>query len=296
MTSILILGGSGMLGHKLYQVLSNFYSTYVTFRNYNEKLKSLGIYQDSHIFNGIDAFDINSIRDTIDIVKPNVVLNCIGVIKQLPAAMNSTKSIYLNSLFPHLLTEICEKKASKLIHVSTDCVFSGKRGNYSEKDMSDAEDLYGKTKYLGEVSGINSLTIRTSIIGHELFSNISLVDWFLSKDKKKIKGFTNAIYSGFPTVTFANELVRIINDFPDLYGLYNLSTEKISKYKLLQIIKKVYNLNIEIKPYYDFNCDRSLNSSAYKNITGFIPKKWEIMIEEMYKDYLDNKNRGIYNV
>jgi len=293
---ILILGGSGMLGHKLYQQLSLKFETYVTLRNYIKELDELNIYKNNHIRTNIDAFNFEEVKNIILNLKPQVVINCIGIIKQLKEAKNQKISIYINSFFPHLLSELCQHYNTRLIHISTDCVFSGNKGNYSEVDISDAQDLYGRTKYLGEVGSGKSLTLRTSIIGHELFSNISLVDWFISNKANVVKGYTNAFYTGFPTITLAKELVRIIKEFPQLNGIYNLSSEKISKYQLLEIIKKVYSIDKEIIPFGEFNCDRSLDSAVYRKLTGFLPSTWLAMIEEMHVDYLDNKRKGIYNV
>jgi len=291
---VLILGGSGMLGHKAYQLFSENFDTYVTFRNYSAKLKNTKLYEVDHVLDNVDALDFKIVENIINTIAPNVVLNCIGIIKQLPEAQNAKKSIFINALFPHLLTECCEKIGTKLIQISTDCVFSGKKGNYSENDLSDATDLYGKTKFLGEIYYNNALTIRTSIIGHELFSDLSLVDWFLSNRGKSINGFSNAIYTGLPTITFVKEIIRIIKKYPKLTGLYNLSSNKISKYNLLRLIKEVYKLDIEIIPYDNFKVDRSLDSTPYRNLTGFIPLIWEEMVQEMYYDYLNYRNRHVY--
>jgi len=289
---VLILGGEGMVGHKAYQVLSEYFDTYVTFRNFNQRLKRTDIFDEKKIFDKIDANEIESVKKAINRVKPDFVFNCIGIIKQLKEAKNPKITIYINSLFPHFLAEYCAIVGSKLIHISTDCVFSGKKGDYMEDDFSDAEDLYGRTKYLGEINYGNSLTIRTSIIGHELFTNLSLVEWFLSQENKIVNGYANAIYTGFPTVTLCYEIVRLINNYTNLRGIFHISSEKISKYDLLTIIKKVYDFNVEIKPYNDLYCDRSLNSEKYRKLTNFRPQTWEDMIIQMYKDKLNYKYRS----
>ncbi|MEO8664151.1 MAG: SDR family oxidoreductase [Ignavibacteria bacterium] len=285
---VLILGGAGLLGHKAYQVFSKEFDTYVTFRNFEDRLKEKKLFDENKVFNDIDAFDFESIKKIIAGLKPYAVLNCIGIIKQLKESQDHKLSIYINSLFPHLLAELCEDAGSRLIHISTDCVFSGKKGNYKEEDPCDAGDLYGLSKYLGEINHPGCLTLRTSIIGHELFTNFSLVDWFLSNEGKTVSGYTNAIFTGFPTVTLCNEIVRIIKSRPSLNGLYNISSEKISKYDLLNLIKKTYHRNIEIEPFKDFYCDRSLDSEKYRKETGFIPEGWEEMIKEMHEDNLKN--------
>jgi len=286
---VLILGGSGMLGHKLYQVISKKYSTFVTFRNYSEKIQNTNIFKNEEVINNVDAFQFDSIINAIEIVKPNVIVNCIGIIKQLDEAKNSKKSIYINSLFPHLLAEECEKNRTKLVHISTDCVFSGKRGNYNETDFADASDLYGRTKYLGEINYGDSLTIRTSIIGHELFSSVSLVDWFLSNKGNEVNGFERAIYTGLPTIRLSKEILRIIQNYPELNGLYQICTNPISKYDLLKIINTTYNLSIKINKDVNYSSDKSLRCDKYQKETNYFPKDWETLVEEMYNDFIANK-------
>jgi dTDP-4-dehydrorhamnose reductase len=288
---ILVLGGEGMLGHKAFQIFSRYFDTYVTFRSFDPPLKHTNIFDEKKIIDKIDAFEFDSIKKAISLTEPNIVINCIGIIKQLKEVQNRRISIYINSLFPHLLVEYCTALGSKLIHISTDCVFSGKKGHYTEDDVSDAEDIYGKTKYLGELDYGNSLTIRTSIIGHELFSHVSLVDWFLSQKNKVVTGYKNAIYTGFPTITLCYEIVRLINNYPQLTGLFHVSSEKISKFNLLSIIKKNYKINVTIKPDEDYHCDRSLNSEKYMRLTNFHPQPWEEMIHQMHEDYLNYKYR-----
>jgi dTDP-4-dehydrorhamnose reductase len=285
MTKVLILGGSGMLGHKAYQVFSKEMETYVTFRNYDERIRSLKLFKDHSVIQNVDAFRFDSVEMAISRVRPDFVLNCVGIIKQRKEAKNARESIYINALFPHLLAECCEQAGSKLLHVSTDCVFSGDKGMYREEDISDAEDLYGRTKYLGELNDSNSLTLRTSIIGHELSEGISLIDWFLSQKGEVVNGYTNAIYSGFPTVVFSRELLRIIKNFPTLKGLYQVSSEKISKFQLLSIVRDIYQVPVELKPYGDIRCDRSLDSTRYRERTQLQLLSWENMIHMMHEDY-----------
>jgi dTDP-4-dehydrorhamnose reductase len=285
MTKVLILGGAGMLGHKAYQVFSNEMETYVTFRNYDERIRSLKLFKDHAVIQNVDVFRLESVEKAISRVRPDFVLNCVGIIKQRKEAKNARESIYINALFPHLLAGCCEQAGAKLLHVSTDCVFSGTKGMYREEDISDAEDLYGRSKYLGELNYGNCLTLRTSIIGHELSGGVSLIDWFLSQKGKVVNGYTNAIYSGFPTVLFSRELLRIINNFPTLKSLYHVSSEKISKFRLLSIVRDVYQVPVELKPYEDFRCDRSLDSTRYRERTQLQLLSWESMIQMMYEDY-----------
>jgi dTDP-4-dehydrorhamnose reductase len=283
MKKILILGGSGMLGHKAYQVFSKEFEVWATFRQFDERLRQTNIFDASSVLIA-DAFDFESVKRAIDAVRPDVVLNCIGIIKQTKEAKQHRVSIYINSLFPHLVAEYCDAHGAKLIHISTDCVFSGKKGNYTELDPSDAEDLYGKTKFLGEVSTGNALTLRTSIIGNELFTTLSLLDWFLSQDGKTVNGYTNAIYTGFTNLALCAEIKRIILNYPNLSGLYQVSSEKINKFELLLLIKEIYGLNISVVPFADFHCDRSLNSAVYRQMTNFQPPTWHDMITNLHKD------------
>ena len=172
----------------------------------------------------------------------------------------------------------------RLIHFSTDCVFSGRKGMYSEKDDIDTTDLYGLSKYLGEVDGDNCLTIRTSIIGKELNTKNGLFEWFLSNDGGAVEGYTNAIFSGFPTIVLAEILVKIISGFPELSGVWHVSSDPISKFDLLKLIAIEYGLQINIKPFADFLEDRSLDSSRFRNETGIIPPKWPELIRIMKED------------
>ncbi len=281
---VLVLGGEGMLGHKAYQVLSTDFDVFVTFLDYNPKLLRTGIFKRKAVIDTIDAFNFGSVIKVIERVKPDYVFNCIGIIKQLKDSSNPRISIYINSLFPHLLAEHGSKTGFKLIQISTDCVFSGKKGDYKETDHPDADDLYGRTKYLGEIIYSNHLTLRTSIIGRELFTSVSFVDWFLQQKDKTVNGYVNAIYTGLTTIAFCNEVKRIIRNFSDLSGLYQVSSEKINKFDLLNVIKKIYGLKCEIAKYQEFHCDRSLDSSNYRKATGFVPNSWENMVQEMYLD------------
>jgi dTDP-4-dehydrorhamnose reductase len=221
------------------------------------------------------------LQKLFELEKPHVVINCAGLIKQSEEAGDHVTIIYINCLFPHHLANLSLKYNFRLIHISTDCVFSGSKGNYTEDDFPDAQDLYGRSKLLGEVYYGNSITLRTSIIGHELNSSKSLVDWFLSKDKN-IEGYKKAIFSGLT----AFEIARVIHDYvinADLVGLYHLSADPISKYELLLLIKDVYGKTINVIP--DDKkvvVNRSLDSSRFRKATGFFPKSWLMMIKELH--------------
>jgi dTDP-4-dehydrorhamnose reductase len=209
------------------------------------------------------------------------VINCIGLIKQMGhLARDPLFSISLNSLLPHRISLICRAAKIRMIHISTDCVFSGKKGHYTENDPSDAEDLYGRTKFLGEVTYPHCITLRTSIIGMELKNRLGLIEWFLAQ-KGTIKGFRNAIYTGFTTDEIARIIARIIIPNPDLNGLYQVSSDPISKYDLLMLAKTAFRKEIDIQPDEEFRSDRSLDSTRFREATGYQPPSWQAMLTEM---------------
>jgi len=288
MKRVLILGGTGMLGHKLVQKFRNRFDTWVTARNSFSRLEKYGIYDPSKTVSHVDSLNPDSILSTVGKVQPEVVINCIGIIKQLDEAKDPVLSLKINSLFPHQLAMICKAAHARMIHVSTDCVFNGRKGMYVETDPSDAEDLYGKTKFLGEVSGDeNALTLRTSIIGREMTTSKSLIDWFLSQRGKTVNGYEKAVYTGLTTHAFADILADVINHHPKLHGLYQVSADPINKYELLKIVNECYHAGITIQKDSQFFCDRSLDSSKFRKITGYRPPAWETMIEEMAHDPTD---------
>lgn len=273
-----------MLGHKLAQVLSSKFDVFATLRSKNAIFESLDILPRTKIFEGVEVDDFTSVLEVLAIVKPEVIINAVGIIKQKPSSKNLVETLNINSIFPHRLADIARKINARFITVSTDCVFDGKKGFYTEEDLPNATDLYGRSKNLGEVSSENSLTLRTSIIGRELGVSHSLVEWFFSNRGGKIKGFKNAVYSGFPTIILAGIIGDLIENHPDLYGLYHVSSEPISKYDLLCLIKKEMELDIEIEPDTEFRIDRSLDSRRFREATGFSPQSWEQMIKKMVSD------------
>lgn len=288
---ILILGVTGMLGHILYYYFNENkqYDVFGTVRcdyNLEKYFNKTLLYR---LITDVNACEKKSFENVIKQIKPDLVINCIGIIKQLKASYDSILSISINALFPHQLAEICSNHNCRLIHISTDCVFSGLRGRYAEDDFPDADDLYGRTKYLGEVDSNNVVTLRTSIIGHELGTKISLIDWFLSQEEK-VKGFSSVIYTGFPTV----ELASIINKYiiPDskISGLYQVSSSPISKFDLLKLVAKIYGKEIEIIPDDSVKIDRSLKSDKFRKITGYTPPTWEELIYHMHEDYESRKD------
>ncbi|MEP7147990.1 MAG: SDR family oxidoreductase [Acidobacteriota bacterium] len=279
---LLVFGAGGMLGHKLIQTLGPTHEVFGTARGSVKQLEPS--VASGRLLAEVSVEDPESIRRAVETVKPEVVINAIGIIKQLPDSKNVITTLTVNSIFPHRLAELGKEFGFRLITVSTDCVFSGSRGNYSERDIPDAVDLYGKSKNLGEVVEDNCLTLRTSIIGHEIGSAHSLVDWFLSNRGGNVKGYAGAIYSGFPTVAFAGIIDNLIRDYPELSGLYHVSSDPISKYDLLNLINEAYAADVTIERNEEFQIDRSLDSTKFRTVTGFAPMSWDKMISLMAED------------
>jgi dTDP-4-dehydrorhamnose reductase len=281
---VLILGASGMLGHKLYQVFKKRFEVFVTIRGNFSRVENIGLFEKENLFENIDVENIEQVSNIVEKIEPEYLINCVGIIKQLPVSKEIVKVLNINAVLPHQLAEIADKFNSKLITISTDCVFNGEKGMYSEEDFPDATDLYGKSKHLGEVTVGNHLTLRTSIIGRELKTSHSLVEWFLSNQGKKVRGFSNAIYSGFPTIIFAEILSDLMLNHKELIGLFHVSSEPIDKYELLVLVKKHFQIEVEIEKFEDFYIDRSLDSSIFRQITGFQPQSWDEMIKKMAED------------
>jgi dTDP-4-dehydrorhamnose reductase len=281
---VLILGGSGMLGHKLWQTFASRFESYVTFRGAFDAYQSTGLFDPACSFDGVTVEDFNSVSHALESVRPEVVINCIGVVKQDAAAKDSVASIEANALFPHRVAKACAGAGSRLIHLSTDCVFSGRRGNYTTKDFPDADDLYGRTKLLGEVDYEHCLTLRTSIIGRELKGSHGLLEWFLSQEGKAVSGFNRAFFSGFTTAALASIIGDLIEDKSGLHGVWHVASQPIDKFELLTLIKTAFKLQIEIQPDEKFVSDRSLNGDAFRKVTGYLTPSWPEMIEQLVSD------------
>ncbi len=284
---ILILGGQGMLGHKLFQRLRLGHpETYCTIRSSicAPGAANLDLFHHGGVIENIDASDFPALERLLLEHTPRVVINCIGIVKQRNEAKESVLSIAINALLPHQLAEICQRWGGRLIHFSTDCVFSGRRGNYDEEDLSDAEDLYGRTKYLGEVTGGRALTLRTSIIGRELGHRESLLEWLLAQNHKRISGYTQAIFSGVTTNYMAKVVENVIENYPDLAGLYQVTSQTISKFDLLCLLRNEYQLDIEIARDADFFCDRSMSGKKFENATGGVCPAWPELAAELASD------------
>jgi dTDP-4-dehydrorhamnose reductase len=278
---ILILGGDGMLGHRLLQSLRPRHDVRVTLRG------ELGAYADYRLFDGTNAFDRIDARDTAALHAvlqrwhPDAVVNCVGIIKQRSEAHSAIPSLEINSLLPHRLAQECRQIGARLVHLSTDCVFSGERGNYTEEDREDCYDLYGRSKLLGEVSEPGCITLRTSIIGTELSRKASLIEWYLAQ-RGGIRGFKRAIYSGFTTHEMSRIIERVLLQHPDLSGLWHVASEPISKYDLLcELTRLLSRADISIAADTAFVCDRSLNGKRFTAATGYHAPSWSDMLAEL---------------
>lgn len=278
---VLVLGASGMLGNAVFRVFSESarVEVYGTARSprilprFSPELRG-------RIVCGVDVGDMDSIVRLLGDVRPNVVVNCIGLVKQLADAKDPLSAIPINSLLPHKLARLCALLQARLIHVSTDCVFSGERGGYTEADLPDAADLYGRSKLLGEVDEPNAITLRTSIIGHELDGAHSLIGWFLAQ-QGAVKGFRKAIFSGLPTVELARVMLDVVLPRPDLHGLYHVAAEAISKHDLLHLVAEAYGKQIEIMPDDQLTIDRSLVAERFRHATGYVAPMWPELVRKM---------------
>ena len=281
---VLVLGATGMLGHKLCQVLRTRFETWATARREPARWFTTDILNGKQIIHGVDATAFDSVAKAVAAVRPDVVVNAIGIVKQRPTSNDPVASISINSLFPHQLSALCQTSGARLIHVSTDCVFSGRHGRYTEDDPPDPEDQYGRSKLLGELNGPLCLTLRTSMIGRELDTTNGLLEWFLSNRGGRVKGYTQAIYSGFPTLTLARIIADLTVHHPHLSGIYHVSSAPISKYDLLCLLRKAYQVPIEIEPAAEVHCDRSLISDRFQAATGFVSPSWTSLVDELAAD------------
>lgn len=276
----LILGGTGMLGHEAIERFARAYEVHATVRDPEIAAEYL-LPATLHAF---DAFEPELLSELLDTVEPTVVLNCIGIVKQLEDASRPLPAITLNALFPHQLAAVCEEKGCRLIHVSTDCVFSGALPlgqAYTEDDVPDARDLYGLTKLLGEVSG-PFLTVRTSIIGWELSRASGLLAWFTAQEGKEVNGYRNAVFSGLTTRALSDLLVEVARSFPQLAGVYHVAAEPIDKFELLEMIRERLDLDCTIRPVDEPVINRALDPSPFRAATSLEAPSWS----EMLDDYL----------
>lgn len=280
---VLVFGGSGMLGHKLCQILSAQMDVWTAVRADSMAHRFL---PKERIFTHISVQDIERVGEIVAIVEPDAVVNAVGIVKQRDEARQAVPSIQVNALFPHQLADICIPRGIRVIQISTDCVFSGLRGNYSELDVPDPVDLYGRSKLIGELNRSGCLTLRTSIIGWQLNTFSSLLSWFASQRGKTIKGYRKAIYSGLTTSVLAQLIGDLILTRPDLYGLYQVASEPITKYDLLlQLGKELGWDDIILHPDDQFYCDRTLLGDRFTTATGWRAPDWDQMISDLAQEW-----------
>ena len=286
-SEIIVLGGTGMLGHKLFQILQASFPDTVTVirkRRRDNPYHNIPLFQSANVIDAIDVLAFEKLAEVLRDRRPQFVINCIGIIKQRDEASSRVSMIALNALLPHRLADLCTSWGGRLIHISTDCVFSGQRGMYTEEDVSDADDLYGRTKYLGEVSTQNALTLRTSIIGRELTTHRSLLDWFLSNNGKRVSGYRKSIYSGVTTNQLAQVVTHIVSNHPNLSGIYQVASEPIAKSDLLILLRDAFGCNIEIDQIDGEDVDRSMSGSKLREATGYVCPPWPVLARQLAED------------
>lgn len=278
---ILVLGASGMLGNAMLRILSEDVAQDV-FGTARSALvrRHFAAPLAAKIICGVDVENTDSLARLFGELRPQLVVNCIGLVKQLSNADDPLQALPINALLPHRLARLCALIDARLVHVSTDCVFDGREGNYRETDRANADDLYGRSKYLGEVAYPHTITLRTSIIGHELDGSHGLVNWFLAQEKV-VKGYRRAIFSGLPTVELARVVRDIVLPRADLFGLFHVSAAPIAKYELLKLVAEAYSKVIDIEPDDNVVIDRSLDASRFHAATGYIAPAWPDLVAHM---------------
>jgi dTDP-4-dehydrorhamnose reductase len=294
-TRVLVIGATGMLGHKVWQVLGCRFDAWAAVRTV-APVRATGLYDGPQVIEHVAAEDFASVEGAIDRARPHVIVNCVGIVKQLKAAHDAVQSIQINALFPHQLAGAARARGARLVHISTDCVFAGTKGHYVEDDFADAYDLYGRSKFLGEVASEGCLTLRTSIVGRELSATTGLLEWFLANRGGRVKGFTTAHFSGLTTMALARTIGDVIERFPQLSGVYHVASEPISKYDLLIRFNRAFNAGIEIEPSDALRIDRSLNGARFAAATGLSSGSWDAMVSELAADptpYEDWRSRRV---
>ena len=284
---VIVLGGAGMLGHKMFQVLrERFDGTFCTVREDVRKppFDRVELLQGDDVVPDVDATDFAALETILAAFRPGHVVNCVGVIKQRAEAISPIPSIAINSLLPHKLAQMAARWGGRVIHFSTDCVFNGKRGGYIEEDHSDAGDLYGKTKFLGEATAANALTLRTSMIGRELAEHRSLLDWFLAQNHKTIRGYRRVIYSGVTTNHLAGLVASIIQQQPGLNGLFQVASEPLSKYDLLCLLREAYQLDVRIEADDLVVSDRSMRCDRLREAIAYQCPPWPVLARQLAED------------
>jgi len=285
---ILVFGANGMIGHQMWMKLNAIYPGQV----YGTVRKDLSYYEKFKIFDVdklvpyVDVSRFEAVMEVLNKIQPDVILNCVGITLRKPEIKNTELTMQVNALFPQKLSRwVAQNKHSRLIHFSTDCVFSGAAaGLYTEDSIPDAQDVYGQTKFLGEVFGPNVLTVRCPIIGREIEGKTELIEWFLAQNHKKIRGYANAIYSGITTCEMSKQIIQIIQKHRELNGLWQISSDPISKYELLKKLGQITQYDIEIEKDESYATNKGLDSKKYRQLTGFQSPSWDVMLKEMMSE------------
>lgn len=279
---VLVIGASGMLGSAVMRVLSEKadWEVFGTVRD-GSVMRFFSTLLGQRLITGVDVDHPDNLVRVLDQIRPEVVINCAGLTKHKQEVEDPLVFIPINTMMPHRLAGLCKLVGARLVHISTDCVFSGEKGGYVESDFTDARDMYGKSKALGEVDYPHAITLRTSIIGHELQSRHSLLDWFLSQEGQ-CKGYTHAVFSGLPTVVLAQVVRDVVIPHRELSGLYHLAAKPIAKFDLLKLVAYEYGKSIEIVPDGGLRIDRSLDATRFQSATGYVAPDWPDLIKLMH--------------
>jgi dTDP-4-dehydrorhamnose reductase len=291
---ILILGANGMLGHRAAALLSQRHDVVGTVRSADALAERFA--PQARFVSGVSVEDPETLAEVMADFAPDAVVNCIGIVKQRSEAHESIPSIRVNALFPHELAAMCSRSGIRLVHVSTDCVFTGARGGYTESDTPDADDLYGRTKLLGEIADVpGTVTVRTSIVGWEIGQPTGLLEWFASRRGSRCAGYTKAIFSGLATSDLVDAIEGLLTTWSDVDGLWHVSTDPISKYDLLTSLDAELGWDIEIEPRDVPAVDRSLDSTRFRDRTGWAPRPWTETVARLAAErarYEDLRERG----
>jgi dTDP-4-dehydrorhamnose reductase len=280
---VLVIGATGMLGHKVWQLFRERFDAWAAVRDASVHAAT-GLFDGERVLSGVAVDRFETVAAAVGRVRPQVIVNCVGIVKQVKAAADPVPSITINSLYPHLALALAREHGARMIHISTDCVFAGTRGHYAESDVPDATDLYGRTKLLGEISGPGALTLRTSMIGRELAATTGLAEWFLSQRGGRAKGFRRAVFSGLTTAALARVLAEVIESHQALTGVYHVASAPINKYDLLIRLNDAFGAGVQVDADDALAIDRSLDGTRFAAATGIAVPGWDRMIDEMASD------------
>jgi dTDP-4-dehydrorhamnose reductase len=283
---VLILGGTGMLGHVVAVTMSETFDVHATVRSSSSPRAA----RVSGTLHELEAMDSGAVGPLVRELRPSIVVNCLGIVKQRREAEQPLPAITVNALLPHVVAEACASVGARLIHISTDCVFSGQLphpGRYTEDDLPDPVDLYGRSKLLGEVHADGALTLRTSIIGWELDGASGLLEWAVSQRGQEVRGFANAWFSGLTTRTLARVIVELVDEHPDLSGLYHVAADPISKLDLVTALNAALGLDLTIARVEEPRLNRVLDATRFRTATAIEATPWDEMIMEYAREEAD---------